>query len=413
MNRQIMRSTKSGLYSYLLTDWKGKFLAIWIFLALGGDFIANERPIIAKVDGQIYLPVLSGYAEYFGYSSGYQLPLGTSWQDQAWDFVLFPLIPYSGATIDIDNLNFTGPFEKQRIQSNRYRHWLGTDSVGRDVAAGIIEGVRTSLLAGVFAMSIAALIGIFLGSLAGYYGDSGLQLHPVQFLTLLFGMIAGSWIAWGGRIYVLIHSTTPLREWIVSLLIFLSIPALLYLLVNLFFKNKTAGYKLNIPVDLMVMRLVELFHAIPLLLLIIALLAVIKKPSFWHVVIIIGLVSWTGIARFARAEFLRIRHLEFVEASKVLGFSDLRIIAKHILPNAIRPLLIVFSFGVAGAILAESVLSFLGIGNPGEVITWGGMLRQARSNISAWWMALFPGLALFSTLVVFNLWGETLGKIKP
>ena len=68
MNRQIMRSTKSGLYSYLLTDWKGKFLAIWIFLALGGDFIANERPIIAKVDGQIYLPVLSGYAEYFGYS---------------------------------------------------------------------------------------------------------------------------------------------------------------------------------------------------------------------------------------------------------------------------------------------------------------------------------------------------------
>jgi peptide/nickel transport system permease protein len=169
--------------------------------------------------------------------------------------------------------------------------------------------------------------------------------------------------------------------------------------------------KYRIPLDILVMRLIEIFHSVPLLLIILALLAIIRKPSLWHVVTIIGLVSWTGFARFTRAEFLRLRNLEYVEASRALGFSHARVIWRHIFPNALTPLIIVFSFGIAGAILAEATLSFLGIGNPENVITWGSMLRQARSYIQAWWMAVFPGFALFFTIAVFNILGESLSEM--
>lgn len=391
-----------------LSDWKGRILALWLLIALFGDFIANERPLYARLEGEAMFPVFREYAEWVGIREVDARFVRSGWRDQPWEQVLFPLVPYSASTIDINNLNFTGPFENQRVPHWRFRHWLGTDSIGRDVTAGIIEGLRTSLFAGLLAMLIASLIGLILGSLAGYFGDHRVRWTWARWLANVLGVILGGWLALGARRYALIFGEQRWWEWTLSLGLFL---------VTLVAANRFAGWinkrygmrnTLAVPVDLLVMRLVELFHSVPLLLLILAMLAIIRKPSLWHVVLIIGLVSWTGIARFCRAEFLRIKHQEYVEASRALGFSDIRIMWRHILPNAIRPLLIVFSFGVAGAILAESVLSFLGIGNPGDTVTWGGMLRQARGNIQAWWMAVFPGLALFFTVVLFNMWGEQL-----
>jgi peptide/nickel transport system permease protein len=122
---------------------------------------------------------------------------------------------------------------------------------------------------------------------------------------------------------------------------------------------------------------------------------------------VLGLVSWTGVARLERGEFLRLGNEDFVQAVRALGGSHARIIFRHILPNALGPVLVSASFGIAGAILAESTLSFLGFGVPPDQASWGGLLKDGNDRIQElWWMVVFPGLALFTTVTCFNLVGE-------
>lgn len=166
--------------------------------------------------------------------------------------------------------------------------------------------------------------------------------------------------------------------------------------------------KINIPVDLLLSRFIEIMNSIPTLFLIISVSAIVTRPSIFVVMVIIGLTAWTGIARFTRAELLRIRNLEYIEAAKALGFTQFRILLKHAIPNALSPVLIALAFGIANSILVESVLSFLGIGVPAETITWGSLLSQAQQTPGAWWIAVFPGLAIFLTVTVYNLVGEGL-----
>jgi peptide/nickel transport system permease protein len=123
--------------------------------------------------------------------------------------------------------------------------------------------------------------------------------------------------------------------------------------------------------------------------------------------VVIGVTSWTGIARYIRAELLKIRSLEYIEAANSLGFSNFRTLLKHAIPNALSPVLIAIAFGIASAILTESSLSFLGFGS-GDSVTWGSLLSSARQSPQAWWLAIFPGFAIFITVTVFNLIGEGL-----
>jgi peptide/nickel transport system permease protein len=159
--------------------------------------------------------------------------------------------------------------------------------------------------------------------------------------------------------------------------------------------------------DLFLSRVFELWAAIPPFFLIITAAAFFPPSLFW-IMMIIGFTGWVGIARLTRAQFLQVRSFDYVSAAKALGCSNLRIMSAHILPNAIAPVLIPAAFGVAGAILAESGLSFLGIGVPAEVITWGSLLAGARSNISAWWLVVVPGFAIFITVTLYNLLGDGL-----
>ena len=124
--------------------------------------------------------------------------------------------------------------------------------------------------------------------------------------------------------------------------------------------------------------------------------------------LIIGAVRWTGIARFTRAELLRQKRLEYVEASRALGFSRLRSLVKHALPNSLSPVFIAIAFGIAASILIEAFLSFLGVGVPAETVTWGQLLSASRKASDAWWLAIFPGFAIFLTVTMFNLIGEGL-----
>lgn len=161
-------------------------------------------------------------------------------------------------------------------------------------------------------------------------------------------------------------------------------------------------------VDLLGMRLVEIFSAIPQLYLLLTFVAFFER-NLYLIMVIIGLTSWTGYALFTRAEFLRLRKQDFVHAAVAGGIRTPSIIFRHILPNGMAPVLVSLSFGVASAILAESALSFLGLGLVEEP-SWGQMLNQAVSSGGSfyWWLATFPGLAIFMTVFAYNLLGEAL-----
>lgn len=160
--------------------------------------------------------------------------------------------------------------------------------------------------------------------------------------------------------------------------------------------------------DLLLSRLIEVVLCIPPLALILAVLSILEKPTIWHLMAVIGCTGWTTIARLTRAEFLKLRDADFVIAARALGIGWPRIIIRHILPNALAPVLVPMTFGIASAILTESSLSFLGFGAPPPNPSWGTVLNSARSNMSMWWLVVFPGAAIFTAVLSYNLIGEGL-----
>lgn len=159
--------------------------------------------------------------------------------------------------------------------------------------------------------------------------------------------------------------------------------------------------------DLFVSRIVEIVICFPTFFLILTIIAFLG-PSIFNIMIVIGLIGWTGVARLVRGEFLRLGEQEFVLAGRSLGYSSLRIIFRHILPNAMGPVLVSATFGIAGAILTESALSFLGMGITVPKPSWGGILNAGRGAHFAPWITYFPGIAIFVTITAYNLVGETL-----
>jgi len=159
-------------------------------------------------------------------------------------------------------------------------------------------------------------------------------------------------------------------------------------------------------VDAVIMRFVDIMLCFPSFFLILAVIAILE-PSIWNIMIVIGLTSWMGITRLVRADFISLKERDFVQAAKVIGVSDLRIIFSHILPNAMASVLVAATLGVAGAILTESALSFLGIGVQPPTPSWGNILTAGKDNIDiAWWLSLYPGLAILITVLGYNLLGE-------
>lgn len=395
-----------------ITVYSLRVVFIFVFIALFADFIANEKPLVAKYQGSVYFPVLKEYAVDLGMSDWQKDFRNVSWKDLEYDWVVWPPVPYLPRNIDVSN-TWVGPFDEQNVPSKRWKHWLGTDDLGHDVLAGMIHGTRIALLVGLVSMGIAALIGIFFGAIAGYYGDNRLKLSIASIVIYLVGFVLAMFYAFGTRSYILTDAIGTsfgsfMWEFLISIILFVAIMVGFRYLSKLIKKLPINFKEIPIPLDILISRLIEIVVSIPQLFLIISIAAVVAKPSIFIVMIIIGLTTWTGIARFTRAELLRIRNLEFVEAANALGYKEWRIIVKHALPNALSPVLIAIAFGIASAILIESTLSFIGVGVPAETITWGSMLSKARQVSSAWWLAIIPGFAIFITVTIYNLIGEGL-----
>lgn len=161
-------------------------------------------------------------------------------------------------------------------------------------------------------------------------------------------------------------------------------------------------------IDMLLSRVIELVMSIPSLVLILALLAVLSKPTIWHLMAVLGATNWTSIARLTRGEFIRLRESDFVTAARAMGANQFRIMYRHIFRNALAPVLVPISFGIASAILIESALSFLGFGAPPPNPSWGTLLNDGRSSMQMWWLIVFPGAAIFITVLAYNLIGEGL-----
>jgi len=234
---------------------------------------------------------------------------------------------------------FIAPYEPNEIDlesallSPSKVHIFGTDYLGRDVFSRIVYGSRISLSIGFIAVGISVLIGIAIGSIAGYYG---------------------------GR------------------------------------------------TDTLLMRFVDIMLCFPSFFLILAVVAMLE-PNIRNIMIVIGITSWMGVARLIRAEILSLKEREFILASRAIGASDLRIITRHLIPNAIAPVLVSAVLGVALAVLIESSLSFLGLGVQPPTPSWGNILMEGKASLGVcWWLMLFPGLFILITVLGYNLLGEGL-----
>ena len=395
-----------------------------IIIAVLAPYIANERPLYAEYKGETLYPAFasSSRTDSIFNSSGqldeilqYDI---TDWRRLSFTKVIWAPIPYSPGGMDRYNRDYVSPGGKQRFKNQdgeitdapkRFRHILGTDGIGRDLAAGLIHGTRISLMVGLVSMGIASLIGIILGALAGFFGDTKLKMPRVKYWLTLFGFFMGIFYGFGQRKYILADAfgesiTSGILQMLVSILIIILI-IFLFRQLSRFLQFGYLKTETKVPIDTFVSRGIELLNSIPRLLLIITITAIVER-SIWIVMIIIGVTSWTGIARFTRAEFLRIRSLEFVQAAESLGFSSIRTIFKHALPNALAPVFVSIAFGIASAILIESGLSFLGIGVPDDIVTWGSLLNLGRQNLEAWWLIIYPGMAIFITITIYNMIAE-------
>lgn len=389
-------------------------ISIFCLFAVFGDFLANEKPIYIKYRDSHYFPIFRGYLNELGWKKPYdEFSSSVKWSELDYENIIWTPIPYSYYTIDRKNMNYRSPLGPQQIESTRYRHWLGTDAIGRDVFAGIIHGTRIAFLVGLIAMAIALTLGILLGSLSGYFGNDTVSLKNYQWIGLLVGIIPAFFIAFFGRTAQL-WIEGGLINWIISMILFL---LLLFFFFKAFYFLRTLPFfnrKNFVPVDGFILRLIEIVDSIPALLLLLSALAILERPSLFWVMGIIGLLNWTGIARLLRGEILKVKKMAFVDTAKILGFGHWHILIREILPNALQPVIVSVSFGLAGAILLEAFLSFLGIGGNPQLVTWGSMLNGAKNYFSAWWLALFPGLFIFLTVFSFNRLGEIWNeKIDP
>lgn len=327
LGRRITPLTQRRLQNFR-SNTRG-YWSLWIFLvlfslSLFAEFLANDRPLLIRYDGQFYYPIFSVYPEttfdgIFETEADYRDPeVKQLIEEKGW--MVWPPIPYS-----YDTINYDLPVPAPAPPSAD--NWLGTDDQGRDLVARLIYGFRISVLFGLALTLLSSLIGVTAGAVQGYFGG---------------------WV------------------------------------------------------DLVGQRLIEMWVGLPLLYLLIILASVVE-PTFWWLLGLMLLFSWTSLVGVVRAEFLRARNFDYVRAARALGVSNSVIMAKHVLPNAMVATLTFLPFVLNGSITTLTSLDFLGFGLPPGSASLGEILAQGKANLQAPWIGItgFAVLATMLSLLIF------------
>lgn len=381
-------------------------LGVFLFTTLFAPFIANNLPLYAKYKGHHCFPAFNddGNMLVEGKKVFY---VDINWKEEENTFKIFPPVAWSPSNLDYPNADYVSPFDKQVLIVDGtekplpffQRHHLGTDKLGRDVLSGIIHGARSSILTGLLAMLIAGIIAVITGSVSGYFGNAGLKISRAA--AFMFGLSIPAVYFYAFELQRFNWNENLFLQTLKTVFIILLIVLFASMMTKILKKIPFLKKKISFPADSLITRITELITAMPRLILILT-LGALFKPSLMSLALIIGLTSWTEMSRLLRVSIMSEKEKGYVEGARVMGFNSFYIIRKHILPNAITPMMVALTFGISATIMAESSLTFLGIGLPPETVSWGSMLAQSKENFQAWWLAVFPGLAIFITVYVLN-----------
>jgi len=326
-----------------------------------------------------------------------------------WVFVLFFIIAVTGLFLTYGNKPLCNPSmirleeallppmtfsDRNIIEADRTPpfniYLLGTDDLGRDIFSRMLQGAWVSLTVGFVAVGISVIIGIIMGGIAGFYSETRI---PISMLLICLLILAAAPLWFAGSYGVRIG---------------ISISLLILVLIKLFFKNMRFFNVKTFSIDTLIMGFVDIMLCFPSFFLILTVVAILPA-SIYNIMVVIGLTSWMGTARFVRAEFLSLKKQDFVTAAFALGVGNIRIIFRHMMPNAVAPVLVSATIGIASAILTEAGLSFLGFGVPPPYATWGSILSDGKRFIfDAPWLTFIPGFAILIVVLCFNLFGEGL-----
>lgn len=310
--------------------WSLYAFSLLFVLSLFAELISNDKPIVTRYDGHWYFPLIQTLPETtfggdFHTPTDYLDPFIHQQLSKPGNFAIFPPNPYHHSTI---NYFAAEPSPSAPSREN----WLGTDDRGRDLLARLLYGFRISVFFALIVSAVAALAGIFYGSIQGFF----------------------------------------------------------------------AGWT-----DIAMERAVEIWGAMPTLYMLI-IFSALFSPSLGLLIVLIAAFGWLGIASYVRAEFLKNRSLDYVRAARALGQKKRVIIFRHILPNALTPVITLLPFEMAGAIGALTSLDFLGLGVPPDTPSLGELLAQGKANLDAWWISLATFTVLVITLMLLVLIGDAL-----
>lgn len=352
----------------------GLVIILYVMIATFAPMIANDKPLYCSSGDQVTFPFLNN--------------VFTKSSDQK---CITAIIPYGPQTTNIDGHSSLAP-GSYAIKGNGGIHILGTDKLGRDTAAGLIHGARISLLIGFLSVLFTFFIGTSLGMMAAYYSIKGYELNLIQLFLWITGLSLGG--------FYLIYEW-KYSGWMSATLTSFILLIVFGLLVYVSGKTFTKLHKYSINPDQILMKFIIWRKSFPGIFLLLALTGIFVIPSVWNIVFIITLLGWSEFARHARAETLAIMEENYIISARILGIPDLNIIIKHIFPNIMPTMMVLVCFSVSGAILAESTISFLGIGLPVETVTWGKMMASGR-DMQQWWLVVFPGLAIMLIIMSLN-----------
>lgn len=359
-------------------------LVIFVFIALFHKFIANDLPITGRLNGRLVFPVVQDYL----FSAGI-IKVNPRVNSNELKSGIPTLIPFNPYEMDQKNA-----MVKPGIEG----HWLGTDHLGRDVASGIIYGFWVALLVGVLSIGIALLLAMIIGISAAYFKKFPLKMGLISFL-------------WSSIVFIL-GLFYIINEWHIlgitgKLLMVLLITAIL--LAGFYLSARRKSISFTIPVDRFMNKLIEVRESIPSLFLVLGMVALFEYNSIWNIVLIIGIIGWSNLSRYIRAEVMSVMEENHVKSALISGTTRWKILTRHILPNAMDSVIALVAFSIASAILLEASLSFLGIGIPIEQPTWGSLLSGARKT-NAWWLAVFPGICIFILVTSLSIFADKIQK---